>query len=169
MFLEGFQGVERRVHHELVGQPRRHAAAWFGVHLVGDFGEVVALGYQCPGAFDLGNPHLVLLVERPEDIDLGAAGALHEAAYDGGMNVHFVAPMADVPDSMAMRVWERGAGITEACGTGATAVARAAHDWGLVGEQVTVSMPGGSVQVLVGDPMILRGPSVFIAGIVVPQ
>ena len=56
---------------------------------------------------------------------------------------------------------------TLCCGTGATAVARAAHDWGLVGERVTVHMPGGDVQVLVGEPMVLRGPSAFIAGIVV--
>lgn len=117
--------------------------------------------------YDLGNPHLVLLVPDPAHVDVAAEGAAQEAAFDGGMNVHFVAPTPGEADAMTMRVWERGAGITEACGTGATAVARAAHDWGLVGEQVTVHMDGGDVQVVVGDPMVLRGPSTFVAGIVV--
>ena len=109
--------------------------------------EPGALGLDATQAatFDLGNPHLVLLVDDPDAVDLAAAGALHEAAYVDGMNVHFVAPTPGEADAMTMRVWERGAGITEACGTGATAVARAAHDWGLVGERVTVHMPGGDV------------------------
>lgn len=119
--------------------------------------------------FDLGNPHLVLLVDDPGSIDVAAVGAEQESAFDHGMNVHLVAPTPGEPDAMTMRVWERGAGITEACGTGATAVARAAHDWGLVGSHVTVHMPGGDVQIVVGDPMILRGPSEFIAGIVVTR
>ena len=132
-------------------------------------GDARALGLDAPksATFDLGNPHLVLLVDDPDAIELGAAGPLHEATFDAGMNVHFVAPSAGEPDAITARHWERGAGITEACGTGATAIARAAHDWGLVGDRVTVHMPGGDVQVAVGDPMVLRGPSAFIAGIVV--
>lgn len=118
--------------------------------------------------YDLGNPHLVLLVEDPETVDVVAAGSTHEAAYDGGMNVHFVAPATDAPDTMVMRVWERGAGVTEACGTGAAAVARAAHDWGLTGPRVTVRMPGGDVAVDVGAELVLHGPAVFVAGIEVP-
>lgn len=126
-----------------------------------------ATGEQRRATFDLGNPHLVVLVDDPASVDLAAEGAAQEAAFSAGMNVHFVAPTAGEADAMDLRVWERGAGVTEACGTGATAVARAAHDWGLVGERVTVHMPGGDVQVIVGDPMVLRGPSEFIAGIVV--
>ena len=132
-------------------------------------GDAHALGLDALKSvtLDLGNPHLVLLVDDLAAIDLAAAGALHESVFEGGMNVHFVAPTPGERDAIDMRVWERGAGATEACGTGATAVARAAHDWGLVGDQVTVHMSGGDVQVAVGDPMILLGPSVFVAGIVV--
>lgn len=134
-----------------------------------DGNDYRALGLDAAksATFDLGNPHLVLLVEDPDDIDLALAGPHHESGYPDGMNVHFVAPTPGEADAMTMRVWERGAGITEACGTGATAVARAAHDWGLVGERVTIHMPGGDVEVAVGDSMVLRGPSVFIAGVVV--
>ena len=115
--------------------------------------------------YDLGNPHLVLLVDDPEAVDLAAAGSFHEACYPHGINVHFVAPTAGEADAMSMRVWERGAGVTEACGTGAVAVARAAYDWGLVGDRVTVHMPGGDVTVVVGDPMVLRGPATYVAAI----
>ncbi|MCU1454503.1 MAG: diaminopimelate epimerase [Acidimicrobiales bacterium] len=114
------------------------------------------------GTYDLGNPHLVLLVDDPEAVDLAAAGSFHEACYPHGINVHFVAPAPDEADAMTMRVWERGAGVTEACGTGAVAVARAAHDWGLVGPHVTIHMPGGDVTVDVGDPMVLVGPATYV-------
>lgn len=113
--------------------------------------------------FDLGNPHLVLLVEDPDVVDLVAAGSTHEAAFDKGMNVHFVQLTPGEPDAVDLRVWERGAGITEACGTGATAVARAVHDWGLTGPRVRVHMPGGDVDVDVADEMVLHGPATFIA------
>ena len=115
--------------------------------------------------FDMGNPHLVLLVEDPDSVDQMAAGSTHEAGYDQGMNVHVVAPTPGETDAMTMRVWERGAGVTEACGTGAAAVARAAHDWGLVGDSVTVHMPGGDVTVDVGDTMTLHGPASFVAAV----
>jgi diaminopimelate epimerase len=123
----------------------------------------LALEAARSATYDLGNPHLVLLVAEPEHIDLRAAGPAHEAGFPQGINVHFVAPTPDEDDAMSMRVWERGAGVTEACGTGAVAVARAAHDWGLVGPRVTVHMPGGDVVVDVGDPMVLHGPSQYVA------
>ncbi len=112
---------------------------------------------------DLGNPHLVLLVDDPQAVDITAAGPRWEAGWSGGINVHAIAPTPGEADALTMVVWERGAGPTEACGTGATAAARAAHDWGLVGAEVTVHMPGGDVAVGVGDRMTLRGPSVRIA------
>jgi diaminopimelate epimerase len=128
----------------------------------------LALEAARTATYDLGNPHLVLLVAEPEHVDVRAAGAAHEAAFPGGINVHFVTPTPGEADAMTMRVWERGAGITEACGTGAVAVARAAHDWGLTGTRVTVHMPGGDVTVDVGDPMVLHGPSAYIGTVEMP-
>ena len=115
--------------------------------------------------FDLGNPHLVLLVADPFAVDAAAAGRLHESMFDAGINVHFVALTPGEADAMDMVVWERGAGLTGACGTGATAVARAAHDWNLVGSRVTVHMPGGDVIVDVGENMTLHSPAVHIANV----
>jgi diaminopimelate epimerase len=78
------------------------------------------------------------------------------------MNVEFVAPAAD---GLVLRVWERGAGLTEACGTGAYAAAVAARAWGLVGEDAVVHMPGGDVEV---RGSTLGGPAMFVADIEVP-
>jgi len=119
--------------------------------------------------YDLGNPHLVVLVPDVDDVDVAVAGRLYEQDYDGGMNVHFVAPTVNEEDAMTMRVWERGVGPTEACGTGATAVAYAAHEWGLVGETVTVTMPGGDVVVDVGPAMFLYGPTAYVADVRFPE
>ncbi len=118
---------------------------------------------------DLGNPHVVLLVDDPGAVEVARAGPHWEAAWSAGINVHAVAPTPGEADAVTMAIWERGAGATEACGTGATAAARAAHDWGLVGTEVTVHMRGGDVGVVVGDRMTLRGPSVRIARVEVAR
>ncbi|HEX7095364.1 MAG TPA: diaminopimelate epimerase [Acidimicrobiales bacterium] len=115
---------------------------------------------------DVGNPHLVLLVDDPDRVDVATAGPLIEAGFPGGINVHFVAPRTR--DVLRLRVWERGAGVTAACGSGAVAAAYAAHEWGLVGEHVRVEMPGGDADVVLGDQLTLVGPSVFVAEVIVP-
>ncbi len=118
---------------------------------------------------DLGNPHLVLLVDDPAKVDVTRMGPYWEAGYDAGINVHAVAPTPGATDELTMAIWERGAGATLACGTGATAAAHAAHAWGLVGDHVRVRMPGGDVDVVVGDPLTLRGPSVRIATVEIDE
>jgi diaminopimelate epimerase len=117
---------------------------------------------------DLGNPHVVLLVPDPALVDLGVDGPVWEHRYPHGANVHVVAPTPGRAGALTLRVWERGAGLTEACGTGACAAAVAAHDWGLVGEEVVVQMPGGDVTVSLGDTVLLTGPSQWIADLEVP-
>jgi diaminopimelate epimerase len=116
--------------------------------------------------FDIGNPHLVVLVDDPAEVDLAVAGPAIEADYADGINVHFVAPQGD---TLVLRVWERGAGITAACGSGAVVSAHAVHRWGLTGEHVRVEMPGGAAEVVLGERCTLIGPSVFIAEIVSPD
>lgn len=114
---------------------------------------------------EVGNPHLVLLVDDPFLVDLSVDGPQWEQRYAGGVNVHVIAPVSGVPDTLDLRVWERGAGLTEACGTGACAAAQAAFDWGLVGTQVEVRMPGGAVQVRLGETASLVGPTEWIADV----
>ena len=62
-----------------------------------------------------------------------------------------------------LRPWERGAGLTEACGSGACAAAHVAHGRGLVDDVVEVQMPCGSATVAVGDPIRLTGPAIWTA------
>jgi diaminopimelate epimerase len=112
---------------------------------------------------DIGNPHVVILVDDPDAVDVALAGPVIEALFPDGINVHFVAPEPD--GGLHLRVWERGAGVTDACGSGAGAAAVVAHAWGLVGARVRIRMPGGDAEVLVGESLTLIGPSTFVADI----
>ena len=86
-----------------------------------------------------------MLVDDPVAVDLAVAGPLIEAAFAGGINVALHRAHRRRP-VIASRVWERGAGITEACGTGATAAAFAAHDGGSSAIESRVAMPGGDAE-----------------------
>ncbi len=116
---------------------------------------------------DIGNPHVVCEVDDPEEVDLTVAGPAIEAHFEEGVNVHFVAVTG--LNELAVRVWERGAGVTNACGTGATVSAEIFHQWGLVGPKVVVRMPGGDALVDLGGPVTLTGPATHIADIEVPD
>jgi diaminopimelate epimerase len=116
---------------------------------------------------DVGNPHLVLLVDDPWSVDLEVDGPALEAGYPDGINVHFV--RAPGPHALDLAVWERGSGVTEACGSGATAAVAAATAWGIVDGTVAVTMPGGRAEVEVIDGRAhLRGPSVYVGEVMVP-
>lgn len=118
---------------------------------------------------DLGNPHLVALVDEPDKYDIGVVGPGVEAAYPDGLNVHLVA--VDDRSHLRLRVWERGAGITQACGSGASAAGATAIEWGLADSPVQVTMPGGAVTVALSaeGTVVLTGPARFIAEIEVPD
>lgn len=116
----------------------------------------------------VGNPHAVVGVEDVAIVDLLTLG---EIVPD--INLEMV-QLGPEPHAITMRVHERGAGITEACGTGACASAWAALSWGLVDpalREITVHMDGGDAKVRVHDPkdghVTLVGPAVFVASITV--
>ncbi len=71
-------------------------------------------------------------------------------------------------DDLVLAVFERGAGRTQACGTGACAAAAVAHDWGLVDTEVIVRMPGGDARIGLGDSVFLAGPIVAVARVEYP-
>lgn len=115
---------------------------------------------------DMGNPHLVALVDDPDHYDIAAVGSAVETDYPDGLNVHLISVEAD--GTIELRVWERGAGVTEACGSGACAAGYAASTWGLLDGPAHVHMPGGAATVEVTDDSIfLTGPAAFIATITV--
>jgi diaminopimelate epimerase len=113
---------------------------------------------------DVGNPHLVVLGPDPSTVDVPALGPLLEATDPAGLNVEFIA-LGPGPDTVSMRVWERGVGETEACGTGACAAAAALFHWGRVGRAVTIRQRGGeaAVELKPDGTATLAGPSQYIA------
>ncbi|MCU1456707.1 MAG: diaminopimelate epimerase [Actinomycetia bacterium] len=113
-------------------------------------------------AAGMGNPHLVLFVDDPAAARVTQHGPRleHDPRFPERTNVEFVAVTA--PDTITMRVWERGVGETLSCGTGACASAAVAHRRGLVGEHVVVRVPGGELTVDLGDTIRLGGPVVHV-------
>jgi len=119
---------------------------------------------------DVGNPHLVLIGPLLDAPSLVRIGPRLERAVAGGQNVESVASLGT--DRLELTVWERGAGLTEACGTGSCAAAAAARLAGLVGDTVVVVNPGGELLVELSGPperplAALTGPVRRIAAVVV--
>jgi len=100
-----------------------------------------------PAAVGMGNPHCVFFVNDAEAIDVAGLGARYEVdpLFPQKTNVEFANLVA--PDHLRMRVWERGAGITLACGSGACATAVAAHQRGLTGCKVRMDVDGGTLEI----------------------
>jgi diaminopimelate epimerase len=100
-----------------------------------------------PVCSNIGNPHATFFVEDAEAIDLAELGPLleHDALFPERANIG-VATVRD-RQTIRFRVWERGAGITRACGSGACAAMVAARRRGLVGDRATVVLDGGSLAI----------------------
>ena len=116
-------------------------------------------------AVDVGNPHLVCLLEEDVDLaalDLQAAPRFDPVVFPAGVNVEFVRPVT--ADRVRMRVFERGVGETRSCGTGTVAVAAAYRRTTGGIAPVQVDVPGGSVRVsFVDGEAVLAGPAVLVA------
>jgi diaminopimelate epimerase len=116
-----------------------------------------------PVAVGMGNPHCVLFVPDADDIDVAGQGSALERdlLFPEGTNVEFASLSA--PDRLRMRVWERGTGITLACGSGACATAVAAHRRGLTGRHVTLDLDGGSLEIdWREDGVWMTGPTAHV-------
>ena len=121
-----------------------------------------------PVAVGMGNPHCVFFVPDAESVDVTVLGPLigHDILFPKRANVEFVSLVG--PDHLRMRVWERGAGVTLACGSGACAVAVAAHLRGLTGREVLLEADGGQLEIAWrGDGVWLTGGTsyVFVASL----
>ncbi len=106
-----------------------------------------APGLAAPGAVSMGNPHVVFFVDDAEGADAARLGPIveHDPLFPEGVNVGFAQIVA--ADRIRLKVWERGAGLTRACGTGACAAVVAAHRRHLADRHVTVEMDGGSLDI----------------------
>ncbi|WP_166211725.1 diaminopimelate epimerase [Cognatiluteimonas telluris] len=117
------------------------------------------------GAVSMGNPHVLIEVDDIDAAPVAALGAQLQAhaAFPDSVNVGFVQVLA--PDHVRLRVYERGAGETLACGSGACAAAAILVQRGRVARELTVSLPGGALRIgWQGDglPITMTGPATFV-------
>lgn len=110
-------------------------------------GPIDAPVLHTPGCVNMGNPHVVFFVENADKAPVIEVGPLIENhfLFPEGVNVGFAEVQA--PDRIRLRVWERGAGLTKACGTGACAALVAAHRRRLADRRAIISMDGGDLEV----------------------
>jgi diaminopimelate epimerase len=121
----------------------------------------VTLSFTC---LSMGNPHAVAFVDDVDGFPVERLGPLyeHHAAFPRRANVEFVQVLG--PEELQMRVWERGAGETLACGTGACASLVAAARTGRAARQATVRLPGGELRIEWDEDghVYMTGPAVTV-------
>jgi diaminopimelate epimerase len=144
-------------------------SALMGVPTIGE--HALALSPAVDGVTEtgtrisMGNPHAVFFVPDVDAVPLELVGPRVEThpAFPHRTNVEFVQVLA--PDRLRVRVWERAAGATQACGTGACAAHAAARVHGLALEYATLELPGGRLEVSwpgEGHQVQLTGPAVRV-------
>ena len=137
-------------------------------HQASQYDEQVGLDalreYGHPVFVSMGNPHCVVFVDDIAAIDVARVGAMgeHLPAFPERCNIEFA--QLTGTDELRTRVWERGSGITMACGTGACATAVAAAHVGLTSRESDVVMDGGRLHVrwAEDDHVMLSGPAEFV-------
>jgi diaminopimelate epimerase len=137
-----------------MGEPRLE---WSEIPLSRSFPDTVSLDVafddgcggllRDPGAVNVGNPHAVFFVDDAGSYDLAEIGPRieHDPLFPEAANVSLAQILSR--EALRLRVWERGAGATQACGTAACAAAVAAIRKGLTDRKVTVSLPGGDLDI----------------------
>lgn len=114
-----------------------------------------------PMAVNVGNPHAVFFVADADAVELDRLGPVieNDPVFPERVNVNVASPAG--ADHLKLRVWERGAGLTRACGTGACATAVAAIRRGLVKSPVRVTLPGGDLVIAwePGGTILMSGPA----------
>ena len=114
-----------------------------------------------PGAVNVGNPHVVFFVPDCDAVDLATLGPVieNDPLFPERVNVNVAT--VESRFRIRLRVWERGAGLTRACGTGACATAVVAMRRGLVEREVAVALPGGDLTISLSEDnhITMTGPA----------
>jgi diaminopimelate epimerase len=128
------------------------------------FGPPGAPILHSPSAVNMGNPHAIFWVDDPQAYDLRKIGPAleHDPLFPERANITLAAIAAR--DHVVIRTWERGAGLTKACGSAACAVAVAAARLSRTGRKVTVTLPGGDLAIEwreADDHVLMTGPVAY--------
>lgn len=124
-------------------------------------GPIDAPVLHTPSVVNVGNPHAIFWVNDVNAHDLGRFGPLLENHPIFPERANISLAQVTGPNSLKLRTWERGAGLTRACGTAACAAAIAAARKGLTDRQVAVELPGGTLYIewAENDHIMMRGPA----------
>jgi diaminopimelate epimerase len=151
-----------------MGRPRFH---WTEIPLAEEFFDTRAIELQVgpidhpilhsPSAVSMGNPHAVFWVEDVDAYDLGKIGPLleHHPMFPERANISLAQVVSR--EHLILRTWERGAGLTRACGSAACAAGVSAARTGRTGRQVTVTLRGGDLAIAwreADDHVLMTGP-----------
>jgi diaminopimelate epimerase len=124
-------------------------------------GPIDAPLIHSPSVVNVGNPHCIFWVDRLDVIDLGKVGPMleHHRLFPDRANITLA--RVDGPTAIEIKTWERGAGLTRACGSAACATAVAAARKKLTRRTVTVTVPGGPLQIewTDRDRILMTGPA----------
>jgi diaminopimelate epimerase len=123
--------------------------------------DLVVGPLHAPSVVSVGNPHAIFWVDDVEEHDLATLGPVLEfdPLFPERANISLAQVAA--PDALTLKVWERGAGLTRACGTAACAAAVSAARTGRTGRAVTVTLPGGDLHIQwreTDDHILMTGP-----------
>jgi diaminopimelate epimerase len=154
-----------------MGAPR---FAWNEIPLAEEFRDTRAIELQIgpidqpilhsPSVVNMGNPHAIFWVDDVEAYDLGKIGSLleHHPIFPERANISLAA--VKTRDHIVLRTWERGAGLTRACGSAACAAAVAAARLRRTERRVTVTLPGGDLVIewrTRDDHVLMTGPVAY--------
>jgi diaminopimelate epimerase len=119
---------------------------------------------RAPSAVSMGNPHAIFWVDDVNSYDLAKLGPLleHHPMFPERANISLAQVVSR--DRIVLRTWERGAGLTRACGSAACAAAVAAARLGRTGRTVTVTLPGGDLRIAwreSDDHVLMTGPVAY--------
>ena len=149
----------------------RPCLRWDEIPLAREMPDTKAIDLEVPGVavlhspsvVNVGNPHAIFWVADVAAYDLGRAGPLleHHPIFPEGANISLAQVTA--ADAITVRTWERGAGLTRACGSAACAACVCAARKGLAGRRVWVTLPGGRLLVAwhANDHILMTGPVVL--------
>lgn len=150
--LHAFDAAGRRDVTVDMGAPR---LTWEQIPLAEEFADTRAIELQIgpidnpilhtPAVVNMGNPHAIFWVDDVDAYDLARVGPLleHHPVFPEGANISLAHIFEE--DQIRVKVWERGAGLTKACGTAACAVGVAAARDGKSGRKTTIHLPGGPI------------------------
>jgi diaminopimelate epimerase len=141
-------------------------------HIEMQYGPIDQPLIHSPSVVNVGNPHCIFWVDDLDVVDLGRAGPMLEnhPLFPERANISFAKVVAR--DHIILRVWERGAGLTKACGTAACATMAAGHRIKIIDAKCRITLPGGDLHMEVRESdghVLMTGPVAYEFDGVLPE